>query len=157
MKRREFIKKSCTLGSVCFALTSAGMLQSCEDNIDENYNSSNENEDDNDQNQLTIDISQIPHLALNNINGTSYLGSNVIDSQGLLLVKSSGTKIKAFSRRCTHASYSVNSFNNQGIAVCSSGHGGSFGLTGNVTAGPPSSSLKSYTTILDGNILTISK
>ena len=157
MKRRDFIKKSCAMASACFAFSAVSVLQSCEDNIDENYNLSNENEDDSEQNQLAIDISQSPHTNLNNINGTSYIGSNVIDSQGLLLVKSSETKIKAYSRRCTHSSYIVNAFNNQGVAICSSGHGGSFNLNGNVTAGPPSSSLRSYATSLDGNILTISK
>ena len=145
------------MASACFAFSAVSVLQSCEDNIDENYNLSNDNEDDSEQNQLIIDISQSPHTNLNNINGTSYLGSNVIDNQGLLLVKSSGTKIKAYSRRCTHSSYIVNAFNNQGVAICSSGHGGSFNLNGNVTAGPPSSSLRSYATSLDGNILTISK
>ena len=83
------------------------------------------------------------------------MSSNSIDSLGLLLIRSSETQIKAFSRRCTHSSYRVNAFNSQGLAVCSSGHGGSLNTNGQVAAGPPSASLTSYNTSLDNDILTI--
>ena len=157
MERRNFIKSSCTVACACIASSVVGILQSCEDNIDEShYNNENEN-DDTKENQITVDISSSPHLELNNINGTSYLGSNAIDSLGLLLVRSSETTIKAFSRRCPHASYSINSFNIEGTAICSSGHGGSFNLNGNVTGGPPSYSLQSYSTSLSDNQLIIRK
>ena len=45
----------------------------------------------------------------------------------------------------------------QGLAVCSSGHGGSFNTSGSVAAGPPSARLTSYNTSLNESILTISK
>tara|TARA_B100002051_G_scaffold95475_1_gene91112 strand:+ start:342 stop:758 length:417 start_codon:yes stop_codon:yes gene_type:complete len=136
------------------------VLQSCEDNIDDTYNSNDSGNDDgtvNEDNQIIIDISANPHTDLMQVNGTSSLGSNSIDSLGLLLIRSSESRVKAFSRRCTHASYSVNSFNIHGEAICSSGHGGSFNINGGVSNGPPNTSLQSYSTSLDGNQLTITK
>ena len=47
--------------------------------------------------------------------------------------------------------------NSNGQAVCSSGHGGSFGTDGNVINGPPNASLESYSTSLIENQLTITK
>ena len=153
MNRREFIKNTCGVACACIGMSSISLLQSCEDN--KAYDQNTEN-NDNDV-QLSIDISQSPHQGLVPIGGTSVLASNSIDSQGLLLIRSSQDNIKAFSRRCTHSSYSVNAFNSQGLAVCSSGHGGSFNTSGNVAAGPPSARLTSYSTSLTDSILIISK
>ena len=157
MNRRDFLKNTCSVACACAFVGVATMLQSCEDNIDDDYNSNTGDGNQDDDYQLVIDIGSAPHTALQQINGTSSLGSNSIDGLGLLLVRSSSSTIKAFSRRCTHASYSVNSYNLSGEAVCESGHGGSFNLNGGVVNGPPSSSLRSYSTNLDGNLLTITK
>ena len=162
MDRRDFIKNACSAACACAFVGVSTFLQSCEDNIDDDYNSNTGggtivDGDPDDDYQLVVDIGSAPHTALQQINGTSSLGSNSIDGLGLLLVRSSSSRIKAFSRRCTHASYSVNAFNSQGRAVCGSGHGGSFNLNGGVVNGPPSSSLRSYSTSLDGNLLTITK
>ena len=158
MNRRNFLKNTCNVACACAAVSVMSVLQSCEDNIDDTYNSNDSGNDDgtvNEDNQIIIDISANPHTDLMQVNGTSSLGSNSIDSLGLLLIRSSVSRVKAFSRRCTHASYSVNSFNIHGEAICSSGHGGSFNTNGGVINGPPSSSLQSYSTSLDGNQLTI--
>ena len=166
MDRRDFIKNACSAACACAFVGVSTFLQSCEDNIDDDYNSNtgggtivdgDPDGDPDDDYQLVVDIDSAPHTALQQINGTSSLGSNSVDGLGLLLVRSSSSRIKAFSRRCTHASYSVNAFNSQGRAVCGSGHGGSFNLNGGVVNGPPSSSLRSYSTSLDGNLLTITK
>ena len=160
MNRRKFLKNTCNIACACAAVSVMSVLQSCEDNIDDSYNSNNSGNDDgtvNQDNQIIIDISESPHTALMQVNGTSSLGSNSIDSLGLLLVRYSESRVKAFSRRCTHASYSINSYNIHGEAVCSSGHGGSFNINGGVSNGPPSTSLQSYSTSLIGNQLTINK
>ena len=162
MDRRNFLKNTCSVACACAFVGVSTLLQSCEDNIDDDYNTNTGggttgDGDQDDDYQLVVDIGSAPHTALQQINGTSSLGSNSIDGLGLLLVRSSSSTIKAFSRSCTHASYSVNSYNIHGEAICSSGHGGSFNLNGGVVNGPPSSSLRSYSTNLDGNLLTITK
>ena len=157
MDRRHFIKNTCSVACACIGFSALSLLQSCEDNkayeqnVDDKYN-----DGDNDI-QFSIDISQAPHQNLESIGGTSVLAPNSIDSLGLLLIRSSDNNIKAFSRRCTHSSYSVNAFNSQGLAICSSGHGGSFNTSGSVASGPPSARLTSYNTSLNESILTISK
>ena len=153
MNRRDFIKNTCSAACACVGVSALGLLQSCEDN-----KAYEQNVDDGDNDiQFSIDISQAPHQNLESMGGTSVLAPNSIDALGLLLIRSSGNSIKAFSRRCTHSSYSVNEFNSQGLAVCSSGHGGSFNTSGSVAAGPPSARLTSYNTSLNESILTISK
>jgi len=154
MNRRNFIKKSSFAACACVGVSALGLLQSCEDNTA--YDQNTNNDGDNDI-QLSVDISQDPHRNLEVVGGTSVLGPNEIDSKGLLLVRTSEDNFKVLSRRCTHSSYSVNDFNSQGLAMCSSGHGGGFNANGNVVSGPPSASLSSYSSSFSNNILIISK
>ena len=154
MNRRNFIKKSSFAACACVGASALSLLQSCEDNTA--YDQNTDNDGDNDI-QLSVDISQDPHRNLEVVGGTSVLGPNEIDSKGLLLVRASEENFKVLSRRCTHSSYSVNGLNSQGIALCSSGHGGGFNANGNVVSGPPSASLLSYSSSFSDNILTISK
>ena len=154
MNRRNFIKKSSFAACACVGVSALGLLQSCEDNTA--YEQNTDNDGDNDI-QLSVDISQDPHRNLEVVGGTSVLGPNEIDSKGLLLVRTSEDNFKVLSRRCTHSSYSVNDFNSQGVALCSSGHGGGFNANGNVVSGPPSASLSSYSSSFSNNILIISK
>ena len=154
MNRRNFIKKSSFAACACVGVSALGLLQSCEDNTA--YEQNTDNDGDNDI-QLSVDISQEPHRNLEVVGGTSVLGPNEIDSKGLLLVRTSEDDFKVLSRRCTHSSYSVNDFNSQGLAMCSSGHGGGFNANGNVVSGPPSASLSSYSSSFSNNILIISK
>ena len=154
MNRRNFIKKSSFAACACVGVSALGLLQSCEDNTA--YEQNTDNDGDNDI-QLSVDISQDPHRNLEVVGGTSVLGPNEIDSKGLLLVRTSEDNFKVLSRRCTHSSYSVNDFNSQGLAMCSSGHGGGFNANGNVVFGPPSASLSSYSSSFSNNILIISK
>ena len=154
MNRRNFIKKSSFAACACVGVSVLGLFQSCEDNTA--YDQNTDNDGDNDI-QLSVDISQDPHRNLEVVGGTSVLGPNEIDSKGLLLVRTSEDNFKVLSRRCTHSSYSVNDFNSQGLAMCSSGHGGGFNANGNVVSGPPSASLSSYSSSFSNNILIISK
>ena len=155
MKRRDFVKSSGAVLCSCVTGIGLGSLISCEDN---SYDSYDTDQDSNTGDiSISIDISLPEHSMLSEINGTSFLSANVIDSKGLLLVRSSNSTIKAFSRRCTHSSYQIVPYNSNGIANCSSSHGGSFDLNGNVVNSPPVSSLRSYETSLENNILKISK
>ena len=157
MNRRDFIKNTCNVACACVGMSALSLLQSCEDNKAYEQNVDDNNNDGGSGVQFSIDISQIPHQELESVGGTSVLSPNSIDPLGLLLIRASENKINAFSRRCTHSSYSLNAFNSQGLAVCSSGHGGSFTTSGSVAAGPPSARLTSYSTSLTDNILTITK
>ena len=154
MNRRKFIKNSSALVCACAGFSTLSLLQSCEDNTA--YDQNIDNDGDSDV-QLSVDISQDPHRNLEVVGGTSVMGPNEIDSKGLLLVRTSEDDFKVLSRRCTHSSYSVNDFNSQGLAMCSSGHGGGFNANGNVVSGPPSASLSSYSSSFSNNILIISK
>ena len=155
MKRRDFVKSSGAVLCSCVTGIGLGSLISCEDN---SYDSYDTDQDSNTGDiSISIDISLPEHSMLSEINGTSFLSANVIDSKGLLLVRSSNSIIKAFSRRCTHSSYQVVPYSSNGIANCSSSHGGSFDLNGNVVNSPPVSPLRSYETLLENNILKISK
>ena len=141
MNRRNFLKNTCNVACACVGMSALSLLQSCEDNKAYEQNVNDDNNDGDSNIQFSIDNSQAPHQNLESVGGTSVLASNSIDALGLLLIRSSEDSIKAFSRRCTHSSYSVNAFNSQGLAVCSSGHGGSFNTSGSVAAGPPSARL----------------
>ena len=155
MNRRDFIKNSCGLACACVGVSVISLLQSCEDNkaYEQNINEGGDVPDSG--NQIVINIQDAQYQSLISTGGSAVTSSNSIDSLGLLLLRLSETQIKAFSRRCTHSSYRVNAFNSQGLAVCSSGHGGSFNTSGQVAAGPPSASLTSYNTSLDNDTLTI--
>ena len=154
MNRRDFIKNTCNVACACVGMSALSLLQSCEDNKAYEQGVDDNNDGGYDV-QFSIDISQPPYQDLESVGGTSVLSSNSIDPLGLLLIRASENNINAFSRRCTHSSYSLNAFNNQNLAVCSSGHGGSFTTSGSVAAGPPSARLTSYNTSLNDNILTI--
>ena len=155
MNRRDFIKNSCGLACACVGVSVISLLQSCEDNkaYEQNINEGGDVPDSG--NQILINIQDAQYQSLISTGGSAVTSSNSIDSLGLLLLRSSETQIKAFSRRCTHSSYRVNAFNSQGLAVCSSGHGGSFNTSGQVAAGPPNANLTSYNTSLENDTLTI--
>ena len=155
MNRREFIKNSCGIACACVGISAISLLQSCEDNKAYEQNTNEGGGTPDSDNQIVISLQDSPYQNLTNVGGTAVMSSNSIDSLGLLLIRSSETQIKAFSRRCTHSSYRVSAFNSQGLAVCSSGHGGSFNTNGQVAAGPPNANLTSYNTTLENDTLTI--
>tara|TARA_B100000575_G_scaffold23453_1_gene15977 strand:- start:57 stop:530 length:474 start_codon:yes stop_codon:yes gene_type:complete len=155
MNRRDFIKNSCGMACACIGISAVSLFQSCEDNKAYERNTNDGVITPDSDNQIVLNILDPQYQSLTNISGSAVTSSNSIDSLGLLLIRSSESQIKAFSRRCTHSSYKVNAFNSQGLAVCSSGHGGSFNTNGRVAAGPPTANLTSYDTTLESDTLTI--
>ena len=103
--------------------------------------------------ELDFDLTTDQFIQLQVDGGSVATGINEIDSAGLLLLRS-GDNIKAFTRRCTHQGVQLNAFSN-GVSVCAFGHGAQFNANGNHISGPGDGSLKSYETLLDGNILTV--
>jgi len=72
----------------------------------------------------------------------------------LLVTRINESEVAALSSRCTHAGYTVLPPEN-GVLVCSSGHGGEYALDGTVLHGPPASSLRRFPCRLEGNMIVI--
>jgi len=147
MNRRDFLKTSSKVACACALGTGSLLINSC----------SNPNEPskpiDSTGIELDFDLTTDQFIPLQVDGGSVATGINEIDSAGLLLLRS-GDNIKAFTRRCTHQGVQLNAFSN-GVSVCAFGHGAQFNANGNHISGPGDGSLKSYQTLLDGNLLTV--
>ena len=147
MNRRDFLKTSSKVACACALGTGSLFINSC----------SNPNEPskpiDSTGIELDFDLTTDQFIPLQVDGGSVATGINEIDSAGLLLLRS-GDNIKAFTRRCTHQGVQLNAFSN-GVSVCAFGHGAQFNANGNHISGPGDGSLKSYQTLLDGNLLTV--
>jgi Rieske Fe-S protein len=102
---------------------------------------------------ITVDLSLSENSALLVVGGALALGSNVIDSKGILLYRQSDTNVLAFSRNCTHNSCTIDSFQN-GTSTCPC-HGSQFNTSGNVVVGPAVNPLTQYSAAIADNIVTI--
>ena len=147
MKRREFLQTSTKVICACVASTGISMIQSCTNNVAV----SPDLEGDGDG--LVIDITSSGFTPLLVEGGSVVTNGNTIDPKGLVLVRV-GNGIRAYQNRCTHAGYQLEAFNN-GISVCTSGHGGSFNTDGQAVSSPAYTSLKEYPTSLEDNKLII--
>jgi Rieske Fe-S protein len=72
----------------------------------------------------------------------------------LLVNRIDKNEVAALSAQCTHAGYTVLPPEN-GVLVCSSGHGGRYSLDGQVLQGPPKHSLRSYPCQLQDDMIII--
>ena len=147
--RRDFLQTSLiSIGTITLGSMAVSFLQSC--------STSSPTEPNNNQQpaSVTFDLSKTEYQSLQTVGGTLALGSNAVDSLGILLYRESGAVVKAYSRRCTHQGCTIGSFSG-GVSSCPC-HGSQFNTAGNVVNGPASSSLKQYTSKLEINILTIS-
>ena len=111
---------------------------------------------------ITIDITMI-YQDLQNVNGIIPLtATNTFDNNGIIVLRSSNTEVKAFSRRCTHAGSMVNidsTNNNLPCVQQGAGHGSVFDLNGAAVSGPAKSSLTRYNASInsEGTIITITQ
>ena len=96
---------------------------------------------------FTIDISQSPYTALNNIGG-------VVRKSGVIIVRDNSNNIQAVAEACTHEGCSINYDSGTQTFPCPC-HGAKFSLTGSVLNGPAQTNLKKYTTTLTGNMLRV--
>ena len=101
------------------------------------------------QGRLVLDLSESRYHALNTI-GNGIKIEITRQEKPLIVTRASETTVAAFSSQCTHAGYEI-LLPEQGVLVCSSGHGGAFDLTGRLLAGPPQSNLPSYPAQLIAN------
>ena len=102
---------------------------------------------------ITVDLSLSENSALVTVGGALALGSNVIDSKGILLYRQSDTNVLAFSRNCTHNGCTIGSFQN-GTSECPC-HGSQFNTSGSAVIGPAVNPLTQYSATITSNIITI--
>ena len=142
--RREFVKDTLTgIGTVAFGSFMLVNQSGC----------SSPTEPNNSDKTITVDLSLSENSALLVVGGALALGSNVIDSKGILLYRQSDTNVLAFSRNCTHNSCTIDSFQN-GTSTCPC-HGSQFNTSGNVVVGPAVNPLTQYSAAIADNIVTI--
>ena len=142
--RREFVKDTLTgIGTVAFGSFMLVNQSGC----------SSPTEPNNSDETITVDLSLSENSALLVVGGALALGSNVIDSKGILLYRQSDTNVLAFSRNCTHNSCTIDSFQN-GTSTCPC-HGSQFNTSGNVVVGPAVNPLTQYSAAIADNIITI--
>ena len=145
--RREFVKDTITgIGTVAFGSFMLVNQSGCSEGSPTAPNNSDET--------IIVDLSLSENSALAMVSGTLALGSNVIDSKGILLYRQSDTNVLAFSRNCTHNGCTIESFDNNGISACPC-HGSQFDTSGNVLNGPAINPLTQYSASITGNIVTI--
>jgi cytochrome b6-f complex iron-sulfur subunit len=102
---------------------------------------------------VTLDLTQPANQPLATVGGTLALDADAVDSQGLLLVRTSQTAVSAFSRRCTHQGCTVGAFSN-GVSTCPC-HGSEYDTSGAVVRGPAPRPLASYPATVSGDTVTV--
>ena len=175
--RRDFIKKATTvtiIGGTAFLLEACGgggSPTSSDDGVNGGGDSGGGNNGgggddgvntgynyDPSTGIITIDTSMI-YQALQNTGGAIALsGSDTFDSRGIVVLRTSNTGVRALSRNCTHAGFTVNINSAANNLVCPS-HNSIFDLNGNVVSGPATRALTRYNASLntEGTIITITQ
>jgi len=135
MERRSFLKSACALCGL--ALVPTALIESC---TKQTYGGpSNVN--------FTLDLTNAANAAITKTGGSMI-------SNGVLIIRETGSNFSALSATCTHQGCQVGYYaaSNQIVCPC---HGGIYDMSGNVVSGPPPSALTAYTATLSGNILTV--
>ena len=136
MERKDFLKRTIALCGL--ALIPAGIIESCSKQSFAGPANVN----------FTLDLTNSTNAILKNVGGSMI-------SNGVLIIRASGSTFDALSATCTHAGCTVGYDSRSASVICPC-HGGSFNpATGAVIGGPPPSGLTKYTATLSGNILTV--
>ena len=105
---------------------------------------------------ITIDTSMIYETLQSTGGAIALSGSDTFDNRGIIVLRTSNTGVRALSRNCTHAGFTVNINTAANNLVCPS-HNSIFDLNGNVVSGPASGALTRYSASLSGSIITITQ
>ena len=107
---------------------------------------------------ITINITMIYETLQTVGNGIALSGSDTFDNRGIIVLRTSNSGVRALSRNCTHAGFTVNINNAANNLICPS-HNSVFDFNGNVISGPASGSLTRYQASLnaDSTIITITQ
>ena len=111
---------------------------------------------------ITIDITKIYQSLQTVGSGIVLSGSNTFASLGLIVIRASNSSVRALSRNCTHAGFSVNfdgANNNLPCSQQGGSHGSIFNLDGSVQKGPATKALTSYNASInsEGTLITITQ
>jgi|TARA_B100001142_G_scaffold288561_1_gene304804 Rieske Fe-S protein len=177
--RRDFIRKASTLtliGSTAFILEACGggssSPTSSYDDTDDGDTGDGDTGDgdtgdgdtgynfDASTGTITIDITKI-HQSLQTVgSGIELRGSITFTSLGLIVIRESSSSVRALSRNCTHAGFSVD-FGGDSLPCSqqSGSHGSIFNLDGSVQKGPATRALTSYNASInsEGTLITITQ
>ena len=172
--RRDFIRKASTLtliGSTAFILEACGggsssPTSSYDDTDDGDTGDGDTGDGDTGYNfdastgTITIDITKI-HQSLQTVgSGIELRGSITFTSLGLIVIRESSSSVRALSRNCTHAGFSVD-FGGDSLPCSqqSGSHGSIFNLDGSVQKGPATRALTSYNASInsEGTLITITQ
>ena len=154
--RRDFIRKASTLtivGGTAFLLEACGgggSPTSSDDGFDGGGDNGGGNTGynyDPSTGIITIDTSMIYQTLQNTGGAIALSGSDTFDNRGIIVLRTSNTGIRALSRNCTHAGFTVNINTAANNLVCPS-HNSIFDLNGNVVSGPASGALTRYSASL---------
>ena len=105
---------------------------------------------------ITIDTSMIYQTLQNTGGAIALSGSDTFDNRVIIDLRTSNTGVRALSRNCTHAGFTVNINTAANNLVCPS-HNSIFDLNGNVVSGPASGALTRYSASLSSSIITITQ
>ncbi|WP_319502381.1 Rieske (2Fe-2S) protein [uncultured Draconibacterium sp.] len=142
MERKEFIKKFAYGGSIL--LTGPVILSACSSS-DDDYVPDDPNEPGSD---LTIDLSSSTYADLGTVGGFVYAGN-------IMIFRTAESTYLALSKICTHQGCTV-AYNHDATQVQCPCHNSHYTTAGAVIDGPAPASLKKYSVVKNGDILTIS-
>ena len=143
MERKVFLKNLATGGSIL--LVSPALFNACSKGSDTTM--TNPNNNNNNSSEVVVDLTSSAYADLGTVGGYAY-------KDNIIVIRTSDTQYVALSKICTHQGCTVlyNSATNQLPCPC---HGSLYNISGNVLNGPATSSLKKYSTKIDGNNLII--
>lgn len=155
--RKDFLRtagSTLLFASLGIGLTSCGNVT---DSVDSNTPDIDTSDPDSpitiDGNTITLDLS---HMDLENLKSEG--GWVLIRDANTLVVNVDGETIRAFTSVCTHAGHncSTNWVFNGELFTCRC-HNSKFNTSGGVVDGPATRNLQEFSTMLEDNILTITK
>ena len=150
-KRRDFLKTACA--PVVFSMFGVGMLEACSSGDDDGYgtppapgNASNSGEDQ-EEKSITLDLTKSDFSKISDVGGwMNYSAEN------MLLLRISDSEIRAFSNVCPHAGAN-NQWSHKDSKFTCGNHNRSF----NDDCSGTSLKLTCYTTMIEGNTLTVTR
>ncbi len=150
-KRRDFLKTACA--PVVFSMFGVSMLEACSSGDDDGFgttpapgNASNSVKDQ-EQKSIAIDLTTSAFSDISNAGGwMNYSGEN------MLLLRISDSEIRAFSNVCPHQGAN-NQWSHKDSKFTCGNHNRSF----NDDCSDSSQKLTCYTTIIEGNTLTVTR
>jgi len=148
MNRRELIQRVLMGGAVLVMVPS--VLESCTKIPNGNAGSNSGSPAGGTtitSNRIDLDLTLSDNTALNSAGGSRFVES-------LIVINTGGGKFSVLSSTCTHAGCTVYYNSGSGKIECPC-HGSIFTTSGSVVIGPASTALRSYSSSVVGNILTI--